>query len=356
MKRKSLRTILTTAVLTVAVLGGSTLTYAEELPVEGETEVTAEQEAAETNEVQTPEAAELENTYVEAETETAPAETTETQEPTASDVIESPEVQEIPEADMADEADAVILQESETTAESEDEEELVGASGAVIDSAGIYVASQDGTGVTAGMVTDVTGSGSLEYRWLAYDIKAETWSTLSDWTLNNEWYHFNPGKYGDYLLQCEVRPVGNEGGAKSDCIGVNHHPNIKGKCQMPYSGEGGGFLIGVESYDNPNNEYSYEMLILDCTLLAQGKDAWIYTTGQCRVDGNAFWTVWQPEYGYYWTLFRVYDRDGNMIDEDCYGFKNVCRISAAGLVDGCGNPIDPEVQRHMEEVGSFEWW
>lgn len=280
MKRKSLRTILTTAVLTVAVLGGSTLTYAEELPAEGETEVTAE---------------------------------------------------------------------------SEDEEELVGASGAVIDSAGIYVASQDGTGVTAGMVTKVTGSGSLEYRWLAYDIKAETWSTLSDWTLNNEWYHFNPGKYGDYLLQCEVRPVGNEGGVKSDCIGVNHHPNIKGKCQMPYTGEGGGFLIGVESYDNPNNEYSYEMLILDCTLLAQGKDAWIYTTGQCKVDGNAFWTVWQPEYGYYWTLFRVYDKDGNMIDEDCYGFKNTCRISAAGLVDGSGNPITPEAQHGIEEVGSFEF-
>ena len=347
MKRKTLRTILTTAVLTVAVLGGSTLTYAEELPVEGETEVTAEQETAET-----------ENTFGEAEvaeTETAPAETTETQEPTASDMTEASEAQEIPETDMADEADAVILQETETTAESEDEEELVGASGAVINSAGIYVASQDGTGVTAGMVTDVTGSGSLEYRWLAYDIKAETWSTLSDWTLNNEWYHFNPGKYGDYLLQCEVRPVGNEGGAKSDCIGVNHHPNIKGKCQMPYTGEGGGFLIGVESYDNPNNEYSYEMLILDCTLLAQGKDAWIYTTGQCKVDGNAFWTVWQPEYGYYWTLFRVYDRDGNLIDEDCYGFKNTCFISCAGLVDGCGNPITPRAQRNMEKALQIEF-
>ena len=65
------------------------------------------------------------------------------------------------------------------------------------------------------------------------------------------------------------------------------------------------------------------MLILDCTLLAEGKDAWIYTTGRCGVaEGNALWTVWQPQYGYYWTLFRVYDANGEMIDQDCYGFVN----------------------------------
>ena len=100
---------------------------------------------------------------------------------------------------------------------------------------------------------------------------------------------------------------------------------IKGICQMPYEGEGGGYLIGVESYDNPDQAYSYEMLILDCTLLADGKDAWIYTTGRCYVsEGNALWTIWQPEYGYYWTLFRVYDADGNIIGEECYGFANIC--------------------------------
>ncbi len=102
------------------------------------------------------------------------------------------------------------------------------------------------------------------------------------------------------------------------------HEYIKGKCQMPYKGEGGGYLIGVETYDNPNQSYMYEMLILDCTLLAQDKPAWIYTTGQCGVaSGNALWTVWQPQYGYYWTLFRIYDKDGNMIDEACYGFANI---------------------------------
>ena len=192
-----------------------------------------------------------------------------------------------------------------------------------VETAGIYAAEQDGNGVLAGMVTSVTGSGDLEYRWLSYDIKADKWSVYQDWTVNSEWIQYNPGTYGDYLLQGEVRPAGNEGAVKSDCIGVNHHPNIKGKCQMPYTGEGGGYLIGVESYDNPNNAYSYELLVMDCTKYAAGDpNPWIYSSGQKKVSGNAFWTVWQPEFGYYWTLFRVYDENGVMVDEDCYGFEN----------------------------------
>lgn len=92
---------------------------------------------------------------------------------------------------------------------------------------------------------------------------------------------------------------------------------------MPYSGDGGGYLIGIETYENPGQRYQYEMLILDCTLLAEGRDAWIYSTGRCRVNaGNALWTVWQPEYGYYWTLFRVFDEQGALLDEACYGFQN----------------------------------
>ena len=92
---------------------------------------------------------------------------------------------------------------------------------------------------------------------------------------------------------------------------------------MPYWGPGGGWLIGVETYDNPNNSYQYEMLILDCNLYVQGLPAWTYTTGKCGSTGNALWTIWQPQYGYYWTLFRVYDKNGNLLDEECYGFANV---------------------------------
>lgn len=221
---------------------------------------------------------------------------------------------------VEDAMDVSAATEAEETAE---QEALTGASNAVVDTAGIYAAKQDGNGVLAGMVTSVTGNGDLEYRWLSYDIKADQWSVYQDWTTGSEWVQYNPGTHGDYLLQGEVRPVGNESAVKTDCIGVNHHPNIKGKCQMPYTGEGGGYLIGVESYDNPNNAYSYELLVLDCTKLAAGDpNPWIYSSGQKKVAGNAFWTVWQPQYGYYWTLFRVYNENGVMVDEDCYGFEN----------------------------------
>ena len=124
-------------------------------------------------------------------------------------------------------------------------------------------------------------------------------------------------------MVCQARVVGNENSLISEAAGVVYKI-IKNTCQVPYTGEGGGYLIGFETKGNPNQSYQYEVLILDCTLYAQGKDAWIYSTGKCGLsEGNTFWTIWQPKYGYYWTLFRVYDERGNLLDEECYGFANV---------------------------------
>ena len=88
---------------------------------------------------------------------------------------------------------------------------------------------------------------------------------------------------------------------------------IKGICQLPTQD---GFLLGMETYENHN--YLYEIQIYDCT-----KQAWIAGTGKCNVPETSLWWLWQPEYGYYWTLFRVYDANGNILDEECYGFENV---------------------------------
>lgn len=192
-----------------------------------------------------------------------------------------------------------------------------------INSGGLYLAEHNNTGVMIGISTTTSEQTDLEYRWLVYDIKEDIWSEVSGWTLNNEWLIWNPGKSGDFLIQGEVRVADNPSSHAEYCIGLVHHQQIKGICQMPYTGPGGGYLIGVESYDNPNQSYSYELLILDCTLLAQNKPAWTYTTGRCGVSsGNSFWTIWQPQYGYYWTLFRVYDETGNLIDEECFPFVN----------------------------------
>lgn len=299
MKNKTVTTILTAAAITATILGGTSLTFAEEIPVEEATEAVLTEETSETEQV---------------------------------------DIEAAAQADM-DDAEA-----TETTGEQETEEELVNASGAYVASVNIYVASQGSTGITAGMVTELTSPGDLEYHWKVYDCKTDECVFETDWVVNNEWLQYTPEKPGDYILIGEARPEGAtfDSDKTSKRARVSYHPNIKGKCQMPYTGEGGGYLIGVESYDNPNQEYEYEMLILDCTLLAEGKDAWTYSTGKCKVPETSFWTVWQPQYGYYWTLFRVYDKDGNLIDEDCYGFENTGKPTVI-------KPLDKYQQHYVDE-------
>lgn len=189
-----------------------------------------------------------------------------------------------------------------------------------LSSAGIFILQSDRNGVLAGLTTNLGDNSNLEYSWYATNDNGNSWALLKDWTQADEWLMWTPPIYGDYIIVGKVREKGSSE-VFSDATNISYHPHIKGKCQMPYAG--GGYLIGVESYENPNQSYKYEMLVLDCTLLAAGKDAWIYTTGKCGVStGNALWTVWQLQYGYYWTLFRVYDENDVLLDEACYGFVN----------------------------------
>ncbi len=194
-----------------------------------------------------------------------------------------------------------------------------------ISTSGIYCMSNHPS-IQAGMVIQKSNEkDTVEYRWVACDSnKPGEWFEVSPWTKNNNWLDWTPEKSGAYVLVCYARVVGNEEASTIEyAFGTEYHKGIKGICQMPYAGEGSGYLIGIESFDNPNNSYQYEMMILDCSLLAQGKDAWIYSTGKCGAQDNCLWTKWQPKYGYYWTLFRIYDANDNLIDEQCFGFENI---------------------------------
>ena len=173
-----------------------------------------------------------------------------------------------------------------------------------------------------------------EYRWSYRKVAEKTgdavgdeWKEISGWHTTDKFtdtIDFIPdaGRYemrsGYYEVKVQVAVKGMPETMKEKVYRIKYG-DIVGKCQMP-NPNGSGYLIGVESYTNDN--YSYEMLILDCTLLAQGKDAWTYTTGKCGSDTNCLWTVWDPQYGYYWTLFRVFDSEGNMLDQECFGFVN----------------------------------
>ena len=208
--------------------------------------------------------------------------------------------------------------------EAKNEEVKPPVSSGTVQSKGIYV-EQDYPSIVAGLVYEKSNNADdVEFRWIACNEKnPEAWFEVSPWTKNNEWLNWTPEKAGNYIVVCQARVVGNENSLISEATGVVYKV-IKNICQVPYTGEGGGYLIGFETKGNPNQSYRYEVLILDCTLYAQGKDAWIYSTGKCALaEGNTFWTVWQPEYGYYWTLYRVYDESGNVLDEECFGFVNV---------------------------------
>ena len=167
---------------------------------------------------------------------------------------------------------------------------------------GIFFLQNDYTGYKAGITTtEVSPKSKVEYSWYAIREYEESEECISDWKYGNEWLDWVPEKYGNYTLIGRTRVNGNDETIEEVKTDISYSPHIKGKCQMPYTGEGGGYLIGFETYDNPGQKYRYEVLILDCTLLAQGKDAWIYTTTQCG----------------------VFDENGNLIDEQCYGFQNI---------------------------------
>lgn len=189
----------------------------------------------------------------------------------------------------------------------------------------IYVAESDPRyGFVMFLQTNAIDTEEIEYSWYASGDDGKTWVMISDWEKGSDGIIAIPDQYGDYIIVGKARKAGDISTVVQYAATYGYHPAIKGICQMPYTGEGGGYLIGIESYENPNHAYRYEMLILDCTLLAQGKDAWIYTTGQCYAPDTCLWTIWQPLYGYYWTLFRIYDENGELIDQQCFGFENIC--------------------------------
>ncbi len=195
---------------------------------------------------------------------------------------------------------------------------------------GIYVGANYYNQVLAACsITDENEGSKLEYLWEAEDERGKSSLIQSFSSANGNCLTWNnPKYYGKVTLRCEVRDVTNP--YEYEYCGyttteVELHPFISGTCQMP-DPNGNGFLIGLTSYKETEGVYC-ELSILDCTLYAQGKPAWVSSTGLVEMvsgdDAKYFWTTWAPQYGYYWTLFRVYDKDKKLIDEVCYGFQNI---------------------------------
>ena len=192
-------------------------------------------------------------------------------------------------------------------------------------STGIYCA-QDNPSIIAAYLTEKSvEADTIEYRWLACEeSNPNAWFVVSDWTKSNYYLSWTPEKSGDYIIVAQARLVGNEEKTLVyDSFGVNFrtvNAKIKDICQMPYEG---GYLIGIESTANPNQSLKYEMLVMDLSLYAAGNpNCWVHSVKGGVAEGNALWTIWEPQYGYYVTLFRIYDANDNLLDETAYGFAN----------------------------------
>ncbi len=170
-------------------------------------------------------------------------------------------------------------------------------------------------GETAFNIT-INDNNPPAYRDVYYNVASYYLNNL-EWNIGDKEYSVTTS-YADGIISVSATDITKPEDKPEDKPEVK----IKGTCQMP-NPNGSGFLIGMEATDNPGGKYSFEMLILDCTLFKEGKDAWVYTTGRCGMSGNYLWTIWDPKYGYYWTLFRLYDENGQLVDEVCYGFENI---------------------------------
>ncbi len=183
---------------------------------------------------------------------------------------------------------------------------------------GIFVLDNSNENVTAGICVENKNT-DLDYRWLYYNVTEGYWHIGSDWSTNNAWFSFDPGMTGDYILHGEVRQTNNQGIVKTVDIGIHHNQYIKATCSVP-NPYGSGILLGEET-NRSSSDYRYVIQIMDVNRYLWGDpNPWIFNTGW-NVSDKSFWTVANVPAGNYWTLFRVYDSYGNMLDEKCFAFS-----------------------------------
>lgn len=103
-------------------------------------------------------------------------------------------------------------------------------------------------------VKDVTRA--LEYKWMSYDVNADRWKTISDWSTSN-WAGWSDNE-GTYWLHCEVRDIYSKKEIGEQTIAFAYAPGYR-RINGTYAGyEGNGILLGVNS-NNPKGKYEIKI-------------------------------------------------------------------------------------------------
>lgn len=180
-----------------------------------------------------------------------------------------------------------------------------------------------------------TDASSVSFRWMAYNLKTQEWSSIADWNGGN-WATWN-AKAGDYWLYAEAKT--NDGATKNYTIcfhaaedHTNDYVNLNGICYVlnEHSIDVG---VAYESGD-PKVKFRWQVYNLDT-------GGW-----ETIADWNGGnWATWTPNAGNYWLQAQATTSSGTVASyticfattknyaADYINVNGVCVVQSTGKVD-----------------------
>lgn len=154
-----------------------------------------------------------------------------------------------------------------------------------------------------------SNDSKLRFRWQIYDITADKWSELTNWSAGN-WATWKPDKSGDYWVYVEAK--GRDGQVLSQVMGYR----VKGaKIQsLTTSVESPGW-IGSEIQLTG----SYQDLISEV-----GKSRYLLYNGSAwiELEEKNGKVIWKPDaVGSYLLCYEIYGKDGSLIEQSFKGYS-----------------------------------
>ena len=170
--------------------------------------------------------------------------------------------------------------------------------GKYVEISGIYCV-EESYGIRAGAVHE-TNDSAVQYRWMVYDVKKGTWTTISDWK-QNEWVTWTPKK-GNYWLRVEAKT--SDGKEENYTIAYNpsrgynyYYVNVQGiYCEENTNGIRAGAV-----HETNDSTTEYRWMVYDVN-----KGTWTTISDWNQSE----WVTWKPELGNYWLRVEARTRDG----------------------------------------------
>lgn len=154
-----------------------------------------------------------------------------------------------------------------------------------------------------------SNDSKLRFQWKIYDVKADKWSELTNWSVGN-WASWKPDKSGDYWVYVEAK--GKDGQVLSQVMGYR----VKGaKIQsLKVSAESPGW-VGSEIQLTG----SYQDLIGEV-----GKSRYLLYNGSVwtELEEKNGKVIWKPDaVGSYLLCYEIYGKDGSLIEQSFKGYS-----------------------------------